>query len=462
MVFKRNNPLPMSGALFVSNPAKKRNGSKRSSTKAKKPKKSSVAARIIARLNRSPSMKLNRKKKKNGLAVRMNGLAMRVRANGLAIRTNRKKKVTRKKRNGLAIRTNGLAIRTNRKKVTRRVKLNRKTNRKTNRRMNRRSNGEYALRFNRRKGKKSKSTRSTRRRNGEYALRFNRRRNTGSKGGNFLAMITRPVSALVSKVPFVGKLLGAAVMPLALGAVVGAVHLYGLRFAGEFVPTGLRPFGYSAAGLAVKGILAVAPVGSAEMRKQIGDAAVVAGAALDLIRFIKDQADFSDGGMYRIGAYGEGGYPLPFDTGARIIHTAYGDAKPADAAVSGDDMDIAELQAAVEGPAGWMARFPFARRAITIHGTCSQHAGQPGHRWGWLFRLVGCENVAKIAAMSVEKRRAYIKALREQAIALIPRDMNAANVIKGGARPAALPAPGMDMNAMSGDYGAVLYAGGPF
>jgi hypothetical protein len=64
--------------------------------------------------------------------------------------------------------------------------------------------------------------------------------------------------------------------------------------------------------------------------------------------------------------------------------------------------------------------------------------------------------------MSVEKRRAYIKALREQAIALIPRDMNAANVIKGGARPAALPAPGMDMNAMSGDYGAVLYAGGPF
>lgn len=449
MVFKRNNPLPMSGALFVSNPAKKRNGSKRSSSKVKKPKKSSVAARIIARLNRSSSMKLNRKKKKNGLAVRMNGLAMRVRANGLAIRTNRKKKKVARKRNGLAIRTNGLAIRTNRKKVSR--KLNRKHNRKTNRRMNRRRNGEFALRFNR-KGKKKATV-----------VRYNKRRNTGSKGGNLLAMITRPVSALVSKVPFVGKLLGAAVMPLALGAVVGAVHLYGLRFAGEFVPTWLRPFGYSAAGLAVKGILAVAPVGSAEMRKQIGDAAVVAGAALDLIRFIKDQADFSDGGMYRIGAYGEGGYPLPFDTGARIIHTAYGDAKPADAAVSGDDMDIAELQAAVEGPAGWMARFPFARRAITIHGTCSQHAGQPGHRWGWLFRLVGCENVAKIAAMSVEKRRAYIKALREQAIALIPRDVNAANVIKGGAHPvAALPAPGMDMNAMSGDYGAVLYAGGPF
>lgn len=437
MAFKRSNPLPMSGALFVSNPRRK-NTAKR--TKTKKAKKASVAARIIARLNRSSTMKMNRKRRKNGLALR---------ANGLALRANR----SRRRKNGLAIRTNGLALRMNRK-------------RKATRRKNAR---EIALKFNRRRSSRRRKNGLALRMNRKHSMKMNRRhkrrRNAGSKSsGGIFSMITKPISNLVSKFPVVGKVLGAAVLPLAVGAAVGAVHLYAMRFAGQYVPQAVRPFGYTLGGLAVKGLLAVVPVGSASDRKAIGDAAVVVGGAMDVIRFLKGESqDFADGGMYQIGAYGEGGYRLPFDGDEQTIQTAYVDAKPADAAVSSDDMDDAEIEAALGGPRAWMSRFPFARRTVNVHGACSRHAGQPGHRWGWLHRLVGCQNVAKIAAMPVEKRRAYLRALRAQAIALIPRQTETVAVVKGGAHPvAAITMQSAPAVELAGNYGAALYAGGPF
>ena len=84
MAFKRSNPLPMSGALFVSNP-----GRKSTTTRTKKAKKPSVAARIIAKLNNRSTMKIKRnRKRKNGLALR---------ANGLAIRANRRRRTHAKR-----------------------------------------------------------------------------------------------------------------------------------------------------------------------------------------------------------------------------------------------------------------------------------------------------------------------------------------------------------------------------
>jgi hypothetical protein len=441
----------MSGALFVSNPRRK--NAARTKTKAKKAKKSSVADRIIARLNRSTrTMKMNRKRRKNGLALR---------ANGLAVRMNRKRR-----KNGLALRANGLALRANRKRKT------------TRRRKNTR---EIALRFN---GRRRRSRRVRRnglavRMNRKHSMKMNRRhkrrRNAGAKGGSgIFAMITKPISNLVGKFPVVGKVLGAAVLPLAVGAAVGAVHLYALRYAGQYIPQAVRPFGYTLGGLAVKALLSVVPVGSASDRKAIGDAAVVVGGAMDVMRFIKGESqDFADGGMYQIGAYGEGGYRLPFDGDEQTIQTAYVDAKPGDAAMSSDDLDDAEIEAALGGPRAWMSRFPFARRTMNVHGTCSRHAGQPGHRWGWLHRLVGCQNVAKIAAMPIEKRRAYLRSLRAQAIAMIPRHTESVMVVKGGAHPVApivmqsAPTLALSMQSapsmeLSGSYGAALYAGGPF
>jgi hypothetical protein len=409
----------MSGALFVSNPRKKPAQRKASARKAKK---SSVAARIIARLNGSrTTMKLNRRKKrKNGLAVRMNGLAVRM--NGLAIRTNKRRKKARKAR--------------------------------------RRNPTETALRFNGRRRMNRRRTRRTRR-NG-LAVRMNgmvrrnrkhnRKRNTGEKAekGNFLAAIVQPIKGIVSKLPG-GKLIAGSLMPLALGAAVGAVHLYALRYIGGYVPAMARPFGYTLGGLAVKATLTVVPVGSVAMRKSLGDAALIAGAAIDVMRYLSGKTDFSDGGMYEIGSYGEGGYTLPFDGDEQTIQHAYSDALPADAAVAAPDMDAAEQDAALKGPRTWMSRFPFARRVQSVHGTYSRHAGQSGHQWGWLFRLVGVENVRKIAAMPPEKRRNYLNALRAQAVMLIGQHTSVA-----------IPVNTVPSQTLAGDYGATLYAGGPF
>jgi hypothetical protein len=68
-----------------------------------------------------------------------------------------------------------------------------------------------------------------------------------------------------------------------------------------------------------------------------------------------------------------------------------------------------------------------------------------------MFRLVGAENVSKIAAMSPEKRRNYLNALRAQAIMLIGQHTSVA-----------IPMNTVPSQAMAGDYGATLYAGGPF
>lgn len=419
MAFKRSNPLPMSGALFVSNPGKKPAKRKASARKAKK---SSVAARIIARLNGSrTTMKLNRRKKRNGLAVRMNGLAVRM--NGLAIRTNKRRKKARKARRRnpteTALRFNG------------RHHMNRRRNRT-------RRNG-LAVRMN-----------GMVHRNRKHNRKHNRKRNTGAKSGNFLAAIVKPIQGIVSKLPG-GKMIAGALMPLALGAAVGAVHLYALRFIGGYVPEMARPFGYTLGGLAVKTVLAVVPVGSVSMRKSLGDAALIAGGAIDMMRYLSGKTDFSDGGMYEIGAYGEGGYTLPFDGDEQTIQHAYSDALPADAAVAAADMDAVEQDAALKGPGTWMSRFPFARRVQSVHGAYSRHAGQHGHQWGWLYRLVGAENVRKIAAMPPEKRRNYLNALRAQAIMLLGQHTSVA-----------IPLNTVPSQTLAGDYGATLYAGGPF
>lgn len=424
MAFKRSNPLPMSGALFVSNPARKKPAAKRTAS-ARKAKKSSVAARIIARLNGSTStMKLkNRRKKRNGLAVRANGLAVRM--NGLAIRTNKRRKarkVRKVRRN-----TSETALRFNGRKVARKMNRRRKVRRV-------RKNG-LAVRMN------------------GMVRRNKRRRNTGAakaKGGNFLAAIVKPIQGIVSKLPG-GKMIAGALMPLALGATVGAVHLYALRYIGGYVPAMARPFGYTIGGVVVKAILTVVPVGSASMRESIGNAALIAGGAIDVMRYLSGKSDFSDGGMYEIGAYGEGGYTLPFDGDEQAIQHAYSDALPADAVAAASDMNAAEVDAALKGPQTWMSRFPFARRVQSVHGTYSRHAGQVGHQWGWLFRLVGAENVSKIAAMTPEKRQSYLRALRSQAVMLI-----------GQHESVAIPMNTVPSQTLAGDYGATLYAGGPF
>ncbi len=417
-MFKRKNPMPMSGALFLSNPRKKSAGTKaasKSSTKTRKAKRPSVAKRIIARLNRSMShMKMNRRRK------RKNGLALR--ANGLALRTNRRRRAKRK--NGLALRMNGLALRTNRR---RRVKRNRKH--------------AAIVRMNRKHSVVLKNRR--------------RRRNAG--------MVSSAKSGAMG-----------LIAPLAYGAAAGALHLYALRFVGGYLPDMLKPVGYTLGGIAVKGLLSLKFMpGSAAMKKQLGDAAVIIGAAFDVTRAIKGtSSEFGDGGFYTLG-----GHTRPFDAVERVISAQYSDATAADALHTNEDLADSEVDAAMSGGAAWANRFPFIVRQQHARGMYSRHAGQAGHRWGWLVQMIGWENFRRLAASHPAKRKAYLQRLREHALRALQemqiaqRNMHSSQVIAAGARPARVlsvaSAPSeiiepSDATGLSGAYGATLFAGGPF
>ena len=408
-MFKRKNPMPMSGALFLSNPrkggGKKTASTKSSSTKTRKAKRPSVASRIIARLNRSTPMKTRRKaKRKNGLALRMNGLALRM---------NRKRKHSRKakRKNGLALRMNGLALRMNSRR-----KHNRRRVRKNTRAMVFRPRIPAAIVLKNRRHNR-------------------RRRNTG--------MMVKAKTGVMGMVA-----------PLAFGAAAGALHLYALRFLGGYLPGFLKPVGYTLGGMAVKAVLSLKFIpGSASVKKQLGDAAVIIGAAFDVTRALKGQSsEFGDGGFYTLG-----GHTRPFDSVERVISAQYSDAKAADALHTTEDLTASEIDAALRGGSAWINRFPFISRQQNATGGCSRHAAQAGHRWAWLCNVIGFENFRKLAASSPETRKAYIKQVRVKALEALR-----ALKIAEGATPPAVVIEGKANNDYGYGYGATLFAGGPF
>lgn len=406
-MFKRKNPMPMSGALFLSNPRKKGTGAKKatakSSTKTRKAKRPSVAARIIARLNRSASTmkKKTNRRRKNGLALRMNGLALRM---------NRKRKHNRrhKRKNGLALRMNGLALRMNRRRKS----------------VRRRRNTAMVYRPRTAPAIILKNRRHNR-----------RRRNTGG------AMVKARAGAM------------GLVAPLAFGAAAGALHLYALRFLGGYLPSFVKPVGYTIGGLAVKALLSLKFVpGSASMKKNLGDAAVMVGAAFDITRALKgESSQFGDGGFYTLG-----GHTRPFESVGRVISAQYSDAKAADALHTTEDLTASEIDAALRGGSSWVDRFPFISRQQNSTGGCSRHAAQAGHRWAWLVQMIGFENFRKLAASSPETRKAYIRQVRVKAL----EALRALKIAEGATPPATVIAG--KGNDYGYGYGATLIAGGPF
>lgn len=406
-MFKRKNPMPMSGALFLSNPRKGGGAKKataKSSTKTRKAKRPSVAARIIARLNRSASPMMKKKtnrRRKNGLALRMNGLALRM-------NRKHKRKTTRRRKNGLALRMNGLALRMNRKRKN--------TRRRRNTAMVFRPRMPAAVILKNR--------------------RHNRRRkNTGG------AMVKARAGAM------------GLVAPLLFGAAAGALHLYALRFVGGYLPSFIKPFGYTIGGLAVKALLSLKYIpGSPAMKKSLGDAAVVVGAAFDVTRALKgESSEFGDGGFYTLG-----GHTRPFDSVGRVISAQYSDAKAADALHTTEDLAPSEIDAALRGSSAWIHRFPFISRQQNSTGGCSRHAAQAGHRWAWLCNVIGFENFRKLAASPPETRKAYIKQIRVKALEAL-RSLRIAE----GATPPAVVIGGKG-NDYGYGYGSTLFAGGPF
>lgn len=140
----------------------------------------------------------------------------------------------------------------------------------------------------------------------------------------------------------------------------------------------------------------------------------------------------------------------------------YVDATEADAFQSTEDFDEDEGQALLGGPRMFFQRFGRpARVASRGQSAYSRHAGKPGHKWGFLIKLLGFRRVAEIAAMPAQQRLAVLADIRSRCIAAFNSLMQSQSA---GRDPYMIGAASMgDMSAQGAasyaGYGSIVYAG---
>ena len=421
----RTNGAPLSGALFVSNPRK------RKATKRRKARKRNGTKTGMARKTaRKAYAKKNRRNTVASKARRAAALkSLRNRRNAA------KKRSAAAKRGAATRRRNALALKANRRNLR-----NRRNKRNgTKKGMARKTARKAYVRKNRRNATKKGMVRTTARR--AYTKRTNNAM-TAFSGGK----ITGKLRRLVGKVPVVGTMASKFVAPLVVGAAAGAIHYYGVKAVQKFAPgvsTKIKPVQFTVAGSMVAAILMMGnkiPVLKkvpAKTRQQLAAASLVLGGGLDTYRWLSSTmgdlgeevalydytglgvdlgeeyalydytglgVDLGDGMAYDV-------VPLPEDLG-------YGHAHFGDAMASPDDLSVEEGEAALAGPRHWCDRFGRCPVIRTSRGGMSPMAGRPGHRFGWLIKLIGFQRFQQLAAMPPGARVGLIAQMKQQAAAL--------------------------------------------
>jgi len=409
----RPNPAPLSGALFVKNPRRRR------TVRMNRKNRKALFGGLFG-------MKHNRRRRKAG-GARKSGVLARLLARfkmkrNAGYQLNRKRRGSARRR--LALFNPGYL-------------LNRRRRSRFNPMKSFMSHGKPVKFF-------ARKNRRHARKNPGYNL--NRRRRNPS-GGGFSLPILAPVKNLLNKIPFIGHPVAQALGYIAFGAAAGATHYYGVkavRYLGGMLPAPvqsfatsyLAPVGYSLTGVLANFALQKLPIPfiSDDQKRKLGVAAMIAGGVLDAYRALRGQSsdlgdmDYGDGGAYDVvplGGIGMDGIGMgAIGMGAigmgAIDAGDYGDACAADAQFCGPDLNAHEGEAAMYGAPAYRRAFgPPAvvhSRTMTRH---SRHAGKPGHRWAWLVKLIGWERFGKLAAMEPQARVALIQQLRSQALATV-------------------------------------------
>jgi hypothetical protein len=355
----RRNPAPLNGAIFVRNPRRRKNTRRRN---------------VGTRRNTAVKRLLNRIRNK--------------------ARTNSRKRNTSRRKNW-SLRKNGLK----RLRNGRFTSLKRNSRRRYNKRRN-----TYGRKRN-----------------------YSRRRNTGRRrNGDLTTRAASIVSKWTRKLPFgLGKMSKYLAPALTGAATVVPIH-FALKYAAPYLPEQVKPIGYTLGGIGV-GLLASFLPGklTGNFKNLLGLGAVTVGAAIDAYRYIQGSSyELGDGMAYDLyGAIDVPGYQglaVGGDVGAVELLGDYSGVVMADAAWSGPDLSSYEIGAALAGAGAWRGRFkPPAKIARRQAGQMSALAGKPGHRWGWLVRLVGWENFRKIAALPAAQRQALIRKIRKDAVAAV-------------------------------------------
>lgn len=354
---------------------------------------------------------------------------------------------------------------------------------------------------------KHKKNKATKRRKNPIAIRKN-------KGLGMVRSGVNKVGAIVKdKVPFIGKLAApivvsglfgygiykvhTAVEPFALPLVekgldaVSSVPLVGpgARFVAERVA--LNPYltlgavVSIAAGLAAKkGLVTNANA------QWLGGLAVVSGVVLDqsLKPFAKaaaaavveiegaDAVLDSSASPAQAGLYGDGGAYIigaPSQALGAIggslsgIDREYHDAVMVDAYACSDTMHPDEVAAILAGDSYFIQKFGHSpSRVRKSPADYSRHAGRPGHRFGWLIKMVGFANLQKIAALPAGQRESVIRKLREQACASAPAMIAAAQAEQAATVESASLQMDNTFNGPCGfqdmGYGSLIFAGSDY
>lgn len=182
---------------------------------------------------------------------------------------------------------------------------------------------------------------------------------------------------------------------------------------------------------------------------------------------------YGDGGQYMIGRdssalgaidmNGFGAVQLGAVQMAGIADSEYGDASVADAKACTCQMMPDEVAAAKAGKAAYIRKFGQSPKNLrTSQSLMSRHAGRPGHRYGWIVKMLGFENFQQIASLPPKQREIVISQLQQQAIAAIPKLVAQQQAQGASIESAAIPVHGT-LNGVGGAegvaYGALMFAG---
>jgi diaminopimelate epimerase len=164
-----------------------------------------------------------------------------------------------------------------------------------------------------------------------------------------------------------------------------------------------------------------------------------AGGAVDTYRYqhgkSMDLGEYEGDGEY--GDAGLGDYGDIGDDGSALAAEEYADADLRDAEAMGEgDLSEEEIAAAEMGRPYYAQRFRVrAHRELTPQQKqqgCSQHAGAPGRRHGWLIYWIGFENFQKLAKLPESERRGAIEHMKNLA------RQTAQNVLASGSHTATM------------------------
>ena len=401
----KSNPAPRSGALFVSNPRKRKSVRKNRAVKK---------LRVVRKRKNTAKKRVVRKNRKN--PVRAKKRVVRKRKN------TAKKRVVRKARKN-PVRKRKVIAKRKRNPIRRRKNVMRK-----------------------RKNVMRKRKNPMRKRRVMRKARKNPKRKTRIIRKNPMTLaFLKPIEKLVSKVPVIGKKVAPYTQPAIIAMAGGAGVVGGMMTVGRLPVVGQyakypfgHAFGATVMGLGLAVVSAFLPVKPAT-KKALALSFAGAGGAINAgqlmmcgfdLQACKDQnlamlgadadADVLDVDPVAGVHLGDGMYyevqPL-----AGVAHDMagidYDNAQYGDANACPADLSPVEGEMAMRGRDAFMAKFGTApKRMAGQKRYMSVMAGKQGHRWGWLIKSLGWQRFSQLAQLPPAQRRKLIAKLKASAI----------------------------------------------